>query len=104
MCRFIRAWSGACINPGNSYCKTHMDMKCSSCGIQATHECEETGQFVCGAPLCDNCEHVTFPDGTNGGVGFNQRPLGELPKRHIKKTEQIHKPWYEDDSEKPQDA
>lgn len=80
----------------SGFCATHKDKKCQSCAAQATHDCEETGQFVCGAPLCDECEHAIFPEGHNGGVGFNELPLPpELKKRHVKKTEQVFKPWYE---------
>jgi hypothetical protein len=45
-------------------------------------------------PLCNNCQHTIFPDGTNGGVGFNQQLLPEDLKRHSKKTEQKFLPWY----------
>lgn len=74
-----------------------MWFSCGSCGAPATHDCDETGQFVCGVPLCGECEHVNFEDGTNGGVGFDAMPLPEeVRKRHCKKTEQKFKPWYEE--------
>jgi hypothetical protein len=37
---------------------------------------------------------MTFPDGTNGGVGFNEQQVPEGMKRHIKKINQKHSPWY----------
>jgi len=88
-CGFIKAWVGAC-QADKSTCE-HKDVKCSSCGLPATHECHETGSFICGAPLCSDCEHVVFYDGTNGGVGFNERLFST---GHVKKSEQKHKPWY----------
>jgi len=96
-CKFNQAWIGECGKPtvdGSEYCKEHKDEKCCSCGSQATRSCSETGQFVCGAPLCDDCDHTTFPDGTNGGIGFNEQKLPEGMKRHCKKTEQKYTPWF----------
>ena len=96
-CPFIKAWSGRCNRPvpkGATTCQEHK-LTCSSCGAQATHECDETGQFVCGAPLCDNCEHTIFGNGTNGGIGFYAQNPPAGMKAHCKKSEQIFKPWYE---------
>ena len=59
-CKFDKAWIGQCnhiINEINDYCLEHRELKCEVCGEQATHECEETFQLVCGALLCDNCTH-----------------------------------------------
>jgi hypothetical protein len=91
-CGFLEAWIGRCRNP--KPCAKHANEKCASCGSPATGNCSQTGQFVCGAPLCGECEHAIFPSGDNGGVGFNQSPLPEGMKRHCKKSEQKHKPWY----------
>ena len=57
-CLFIKAWCGRCTKDcGDSgYCEEHGAMKCVVCGEQATHDCDYTGQFVCGFPLCANCE------------------------------------------------
>ncbi len=96
-CKYQMSWVGQCKNDvteNGGFCAEHQ-VKCCSCGAQATHECAETGQFVCGHPLCDECEHVIYPDGTNGGIGFNQAKLPEGMKIHCKKTEQKYKPWYE---------
>jgi hypothetical protein len=70
-CKYIKAWISACGKAcgKNEYCKEHSKAKCCSCGGKATNECGETGQFVCGAPLCDNCEHTIAENGTNG-IGF----------------------------------
>lgn len=44
--------------------------------------------------LCDECEHTLFPDGTNGGIGFNAAKLPDGMKRHCKKSAQQFTPWY----------
>ncbi|MEK9954773.1 MAG: hypothetical protein VW577_05145 [Pelagibacteraceae bacterium] len=97
ICGFDEAWIGKCKNP--KPCEKHADLKCCVCGESATHNCEETGQFVCGAPLCDDCEHTTFEDGTNGGIGFNAQPCPEGMKAHVRKSEQRFKPWYARETE-----
>lgn len=90
-CGFKQAWTTSCSN--SSPCPKHKDLKCSSCGEPATYECGETMYgFVCGAPLCDNCEHTIQSNGCNSG--------GELPdgyKSHCKKDEQVYKSWYMED-------
>lgn len=95
-CNFTMAWVGKCDQPSvaSGRCEKHL-LLCSSCGELATHDCDETGQFVCGHPLCDNCEHTIFPDGTNGGIGFNAQSVPEGLKLHCKKTDQKYKAWYE---------
>jgi hypothetical protein len=103
MCKFNLAWIGDCKEPEveNGMCEKHKDLKCCSCGKPATHQCAETGQFVCGAELCDDCEHTRCADGSNGGIGFFR--TSELPKgfkEHCKKSEQVYKPWYVTETEK----
>jgi hypothetical protein len=96
VCRFQVAWIGRCKEPAveNGMCKEHAKEKCVSCGAPATRTCEETGQFVCGAPLCDNCEHTIATDGTNGNIGFyRSAPLPEGMHEHCKKTEQKEFSW-----------
>ena len=88
-CNFDKAWIGKCRN--EKPCKEHADIKCCSCGAPATRECPETGQFVCGFPLCDDCTHTTWPDGTNGGIGFNAQKPPEGFKSHCKKSENKYK-------------
>lgn len=63
-CKFIKAWIGECGQDADEsgYCGEHK-IKCCSCGAQATHECVETLQFVCGAPLCGDCTHNVHHDG-----------------------------------------
>jgi len=92
LCKFNIAWVGECQNPRP--CEKHSELKCVSCNNPATHSCDETGQCVCGEPLCDDCEHLIFPEGDNGGVGFNQQKPPKGLKRHLPKTEQIYQPWY----------
>jgi len=80
-CNFYKAWIGKCRNKADEsgYCEEHKGLKCCSCGDQATHDCEETMQLVCGCLLCANCEHELSPNGTNGGTF-----------RHCRKDEQIY--------------
>lgn len=99
MCIFQEAWIGQCKRDGDPLCATHSDGICVSCGSTATRNCEETGQFVCGELLCGDCEHTIFPEGHNGGIGFNAAKLPEGMKRHCRKTEQRYKPWWARDAE-----
>ena len=94
MCIFEEAWVGKCKQePENDFCKDHIDKECCSCGKQATHSCEETnGGFVCGALLCEDCEHTLCENGCNGGA---PRPQGLKP--HCRKIEQVYLPWYHPD-------
>lgn len=100
LCNFGVAWLGDCpaqVAEEGQRCEKHANLKCASCNAPATHTCDETGQLVCGTPLCDNCEHAIAPDGTNGGVGFYTTVPKEMQKdwkTHIKKTEQKYEPWY----------
>jgi hypothetical protein len=94
VCKFEKSWIGVCQNPGEPLCKEHKGVQCVSCGNQATHDCGETGQFVCCQPLCDDCEHTIHEDGTNGGIGFNYQPAPEGMKAHCKRVDQKHVPWY----------
>lgn len=58
-CKFVKAWQGKCNAPtveDSLYCKEHNGEACCVCGEQATHDCSETFQFVCGFPLCDKEE------------------------------------------------
>ena len=57
-CTFGLAWRGQCkATCEGSVCTQHAAVKCCVCGGQATHECgDHIGQFVCGMPLCKNCE------------------------------------------------
>jgi hypothetical protein len=95
-CKWQEAWVGPCkeSEDESGFCKKHKGLKCCSCGAQATHNCEETGQFVCGEFLCGECEHTTFENGTNGGIGFNAQEPPEGMRRHTKKVDQIYSPWY----------
>ncbi len=87
-CTFSKAWIGACGKEADEsgFCPDHKGIVCVSCGEQATHECSETMGFVCGAPLCEDCEHEIAKDGTNG-----------RSSKHCKKTEQKYEPWYRRD-------
>lgn len=75
-CEFIKDWAGKCGNDvpeGNRFCEEHQGLECRGCGDQAVETCAETMGLVCGAPLCEDCEHI-FSDsghhidhGPNGG-------------------------------------
>lgn len=90
-CKFTEAWVGRCKKNSDEskYCEKHKDIKCVSCGKQATHACHETMGLVCGSPICDDCEHTIYENGCNSGA-----PLPKNHKSHCKKTEQVYKPWY----------
>lgn len=90
-CGFDKAWIGPCQN--DQPCSDHAEKVCESCGSPATRECSETGAFVCGVPLCDDCEHTICSDGTNGmGMSARLRPPGL--GSHCKKSRQVFLPWY----------
>lgn len=93
LCGFLRAWVGKCKTPvthPDGRCSEHTGLICSSCGAPATHDCDETmGAFICGALLCDECEHTLYSNGCNSG--------GALPEglgSHCKKTEQVYQSWW----------
>lgn len=71
-CTFDRAWIGKCGKPtdASGRCTEHEKVKCSSCGAQADGECDHTGQFVCGAPLCKACTGWTDITKPSGAWGF----------------------------------
>lgn len=70
-CTFDIAWRGTCnAQCEDGLCATHSAVKCCVCGAQATHECAHTGQFVCGAPLCNACEGHTDTSKPSGNWGF----------------------------------
>lgn len=70
-CTYDLAWRGHCQAAcEGDICDEHIKRKCVSCGEQATRECDHTGQFVCGAPLCPNCEGHTDTTKPSGGWGF----------------------------------
>ena len=69
-CQYDIAWYGKCGKGEGEFCEKHAQVKCVSCGAQATHECCYTGQFVCGAPLCNDCVGVEDESKSSGGWGF----------------------------------
>ena len=90
-CKFSKAWIGTCKKPADEsgFCEEHKGQVCCSCGKQATHDCAETMQFVCGFFLCDDCEHTIQSNGRNSG--------GNLPdglRSHCRKEDQVYKPAY----------
>ena len=72
-CRYEISWVGRCSRSaaeGSDYCHDHAGKQCCVCGEQASHECNHTGQFVCGAPMCVNCEPSTDTSKASGSWGF----------------------------------
>lgn len=70
-CKYKLAWTH-CENEADEtgLCATHKNIPCCVCGKPSTGQCMHTGQFVCGAPLCDDCIG-TGGDSTKGlGWGF----------------------------------
>jgi hypothetical protein len=61
---------GKPVEHGRYLCEEHAASKCSSCGQPATHGCDFCGQFVCGAPLCDECTFGTDTSKSAGAWGF----------------------------------
>lgn len=78
-CRFVPAYSQACgklTSNANRICSLHTAV-CAVCGQLATSECSYCGQFVCGTPLCDDCEDfndMTKPSGSWGFLNHGHRP------------------------------
>lgn len=101
-CGFSVAWVGKCENP--KPCAAHANSKCCSCSAPATHECFETmGSFVCGAHLCDECEHTIWPGGCNGPSAVGET-LPEDMKGHVKKNEQRFDTWWVQEEKKKKAA
>ena len=69
-CKFDKSWAGMCKNEStheSGMCDEHENSKCASCGKRAVRECDQTGiQFVCGAPLCADCQHGVPEKGKEG--------------------------------------
>lgn len=71
-CKFS-TYGYACNKPvehGRYLCEEHASAMCSSCGQPATHGCDFCGQFVCGAPLCDECTYGSDQTKSSGAWGF----------------------------------
>lgn len=54
-CGYSEPWIGICSNTA-SQCEKHDKLRCVKCKKKAVRGCEETSQFVCGTPLCADCE------------------------------------------------
>lgn len=61
---------GKPVEHGRYLCESHAAATCSSCGQVATHGCDYCGQFVCGAPLCDECTFGSDEGKSSGVWGF----------------------------------
>jgi hypothetical protein len=78
-CKFERGWADRCKKPaeeGEDFCIEHLKVKCCVCGKQAIRECSYLGQFVCGAPLCADCEgweDLSKPSGNWGFLNHSHR-------------------------------
>jgi hypothetical protein len=82
---------GKPIEHGHYYCDECKAKVCASCGAPATHGCDYCGQFVCGAPICDECEGWNDNTKSSGSWGFmnhSHRPKLEFEDKHrIRKLE-----------------
>jgi len=98
-CKYGLAWIGRCRKEAvdGDYCEDHKDIMCCSCGAKATHQCAETMGLVCGAPLCDDCEHTICSNGCNSGADLPAGLGG-----HCKKSEQHYLPWIYEPMDKPE--
>lgn len=59
-CDFNMGYAGRCKSTEiieNGQCKTHQNMCCMCKEQLATESCAHSGQFVCGAPICEKCNH-----------------------------------------------
>ena len=81
---FTAAWQGVCkCGKLVGECEEHNEVVCVSCGSTAVRECPaHLGPISCGAPLCQDCEHVVAPNGTTS------RKLV-----HCRSIEQKYLPW-----------
>jgi hypothetical protein len=71
-CKYDVAWRGRCGIPvadGEQFCSDHV-RKCCACDNPSVRECDYTGQFVCGSPLCENCEGREDLTRDSGNWGF----------------------------------
>jgi hypothetical protein len=100
-CDFNEAWIGPCKN--SNPCDKHDKLVCASCGEKATKSCDATSGLVCGAPLCDACEHTLGSRGTTIGLSFHEDKYNTPPvglKTHCRKDQQVYKPWYVQEAER----
>jgi hypothetical protein len=71
-CVWDEAYMGRCkaeALPGSpALCAKHSDRECSTpeCNRTAVRTCDFAGQFVCGYPLCEACEHWWESDRKSG--------------------------------------
>jgi hypothetical protein len=59
-CGFNMGYAGRCASKEvleNGQCKAHQNMCCICKEQLAIESCAHSGQFVCGAPTCDKCNH-----------------------------------------------
>lgn len=72
-CEYVPAYSMGCgkaASDGARFCPQHSGVTCESCGAPAVEECNYTGQFVCGTPLCRDCEGFNEEGKPGGAWGF----------------------------------
>ena len=54
----------------DQFCARHKALRCVVCKKQATKECDYTEQFICDAPLCENCKGFNDQSKPNGRWSF----------------------------------
>ncbi len=71
-CAYYPAYSSRCgLSATNGeFCENHAGNRCCVCQQQAFSECNHTGQFVCGARLCRQCEGWEDQAKPSGAWGF----------------------------------
>ncbi len=84
-CTFALGWGRVCNKPSNNgLCSEHENLTCRSCGGKAVRSCEHAVSLVCGAPLCETCQHGQ--DGEHVTAEVFSRQIQE--ERHFEKTGQ----------------
>ena len=61
-CKFDKPWEGRCgstVVEGHDSCSEHYQLLCCECRYPATQGCDNAGSLICGAPLCDQCTHLS---------------------------------------------
>jgi len=88
-CNYDVPYQGQCQNPVDSpldRCDEHKGRVCCSCGAPATRDCSMASSMVCGAPLCDDCEHITAHNQLSEPGSRWKRMPSHVKRKDIKKS------------------
>ncbi len=73
-CLLEVSWVGKCDKPStNGWCSKHENLKCCSCGAKATQDCDHGSSLICGAPLCETCQHSLDGDRHVTGAVYKEQ-------------------------------